>query len=86
MSLVDTLEKVWKSIRFSHIKKQITCPVHWYGNDYGGFYLNPNIIKDGSTIYSFGIGEDISFDKAVLEAHSVQIFGFDPTPKSIKWC
>ncbi|NER18914.1 FkbM family methyltransferase [Spongiivirga citrea] len=69
----------------SHLKRRVYCPNKWYGNDYAGFYVNPNIINDKSIVYSFGIGEDISFDKAMINNHNCQVFGFDPTPKSINW-
>ena len=61
------------------------CGRKWYGSDYGGFYVNPDILNEDSIVYSFGIGEDISFDSRVIGSHKCQVFGFDPTPKSIKW-
>lgn len=72
--------------KFDHLKVGIKCSCRWYGNQYGGFYLNPNLIHKDSIIYSFGIGEDISFDKELINVHNCQVYGFDPTPKSIKWC
>jgi FkbM family methyltransferase len=56
-----------------------------YGNSYGGFYVHPALLNENFIIYSFGIGEDISFDKAVNEKHNCHIYAFDPTPKSINW-
>lgn len=58
---------------------------HWYGNQYGGFYADPTLIPTDGIVYSFGIGEDISFDRAVIEKHNCRVYGFDPTPKSITW-
>jgi len=55
----------------------------WYGNGYGGFYLDPTLLTDHAIVYSFGIGEDISFDLSIIEKHDCEVFGFDPTPKSI---
>lgn len=57
----------------------------WLGNDYGGFYVNLDNINEDSIIYSFGIGEDISFDKEIIEKTKAKVYGFDPTPKSIEW-
>ena len=57
----------------------------WYGNGYGGFYVDPTIIPENAIVYSFGIGEDISFDKDIINKHNCQVYGFDPTPKSIKY-
>ena len=72
--------------KFDHIKTRVICKKKWYGSDYGGFYLNPDLINKDSIVYSVGIGEDISFDKSVIKAHGCNVWGFDPTPKSIAWC
>ena len=61
------------------------CPREWYGNAYGGFYINPDTLNKNAVIYSFGIGQDISFDLTAIAKHDCQVFGFDPTPKSIAW-
>lgn len=61
------------------------CEKVWYGNLYGGFYINPIKLSKDSIVYSFGIGEDISFDLDVIQNHQCEVFGFDPTPKSISW-
>lgn len=75
-----------KSIgKFSHLKVSVKCKHIWYGNKYGGFYVSPEFLDENSIIYSFGIGEDISFDRALIDNHNCHIFGFDPTPKSINW-
>lgn len=71
--------------KYKHLKKTVKCNYAWYGNAYGGFYACPDFLNEQSVIYSFGIGEDISFDTAIIENHNCQVFGFDPTPKSIHW-
>ena len=38
-----------------------------------------------SVIYSFGVGEDASWDLALIEKCGVTVHAFDPTPKSIAW-
>jgi FkbM family methyltransferase len=67
------------------IKAEVKCNHEWYGNTYGGFYVYPDILSKDSIVYSFGIGEDISFDRAIIENHKCCVFAFDPTPKSIAW-
>ena len=57
----------------------------WTGNHYGGFYVCPDYLDSESVIYSFGIGEDISFDKQMIDTYNCIVHGFDPTPKSIQW-
>ena len=56
-----------------------------FGTEYGGWNLIPSGIDAGSVLYSFGVGEDVSFDLAVIDALGVVIHAFDPTPQSIKW-
>lgn len=73
-------------IKFKHLKIGLKCKSKWYGNQYGGFNLNPDLINENSIVYSFGIGEDISFDRVLIDSHKCHIYGFDPTPKSIDWC
>ena len=36
-------------------------------------------------MYSVGIGEDISFDLALMAQFNCRVFAFDPTPKSLEW-
>lgn len=54
-----------------------------YGSDYGGWNLPSALIKSDWLVYDFGLGEDISFDIALLERHGCAIHAFDPTPKAI---
>lgn len=64
---------------------QINCPKEYHGTEYGGWCICPiNITKD-SVIYSFGVGEDISFDLSMIENFRVNIHAFDPTPKTVNW-
>lgn len=68
-----------------HLTKTVDVNKQWYGNQYGGFYVCPDLLNQNSIVYSIGIGEDISFDISIIENHNCMVFGFDPTPKSIKW-
>lgn len=71
--------------QFNHLKKTVKVNKKWYGNDYGGFYVCPDLLNQNSIVYSLGIGEDISFDLTIIKKHDCLVFGFDPTPKSINW-
>ena len=56
------------------------------GSDYGGWWIATDNLKDKSLIVlSFGLGEDISFDLQMIEDYQAEVFGFDPTPKAIKY-
>lgn len=56
------------------------------GSDYGGWWIATDGLKDKPLIvFSFGLGEDISFDTKIMQMYDCKVFGFDPTPKSIKY-
>lgn len=72
--------------RFSPLfEKQITLKKEHNGTSYGGWVISPQYLNKNSTIYSIGIGEDISFDISLIQKYKVDVHGFDPTPRSIEW-
>ena len=44
-----------------------------------------NFLNSNSICYSFGLGEDISFDTQIIKKFNLKVFAFDPTPKSIRY-
>jgi FkbM family methyltransferase len=64
---------------------QIRCPKQHHGSSYGGWSICPEMLQSDSTVYSFGIGEDISFDLSLIDHFDVTVHAFDPTPRSIEW-
>jgi FkbM family methyltransferase len=56
-----------------------------FGSDYGGWNVVTKNMGTHSVVYSFGVGEDASFDLALIERFGLTVQAFDPTPKSIKW-
>ena len=60
-------------------------PTQRIGSSYGGWNIVPKFISLDSTIYSFGIGNDASFDLALISQFKVVIYAFDPTPQSASW-
>ena len=55
------------------------------GTEYGGWMIDPDIVPEKSTIISAGVGEDISFDLAMIGNKNCKVIGVDPTPKSHKF-
>lgn len=55
------------------------------GPAYGSWTICPNCINRGGLVYSFGVGEDIKWDLAMIERFGVTVHAFDPTPRSINW-
>lgn len=64
---------------------QHRCNKEILGTDYGGWCICPDQVTADSVVYSFGVGEDISFDLALIERFGAHVHAFDPTPKSIQW-
>lgn len=71
--------------RWDHLRIEVNCDKRWFGNRYGGFFVAESLVSSRTLIYSFGIGEDTSFDCELIKKYNCEVFGFDPTPKSIQW-
>jgi FkbM family methyltransferase len=69
----------------NHIRKDFDCAYVWHGSRYGGFYICESGLSSKSIIYSFGVGEDTSFDVSLATKFGCKINAFDPTPRSIDW-
>jgi FkbM family methyltransferase len=55
-----------------------------YGNKGAEWVVVPSL-NSTSVVYSFGVGNDISFDLGLIKDFGVKIYAFDPTPKTAKW-
>jgi len=67
------------------IKAETQKSYKTFGSEYGSWDLVVDQLNKDSIIYSIGVGEDASFDIALIEELGLTIYAFDPTPKSIKW-
>jgi FkbM family methyltransferase len=67
------------------LARQIAEPAVRLGSEYGGWDVSPRGLGPDAVVYSAGIGTDISFDLALIEAYGVTVHAFDPTPASIAW-
>jgi FkbM family methyltransferase len=67
------------------IRPQLNIPLEHYGTDYGGWSVPAGTVGADSVVYSFGIGEDASWDLGLIAAKGCTVHGFDPTPKSLAW-
>jgi len=84
------LRRIRRIIRFCLKKDFFTKPdiavtQKFFGTAYGGWNVATTAIDKNSVVYSFGIGEDASFDSALIAEYNLTVHGFDPTPKSIDW-
>ena len=65
--------------------RQIRCERLHLGNEGACWCVCPDHLSSASVVYSFGVGEDISFDLELIRQFQVQLHAFDPTPRSIEW-
>jgi FkbM family methyltransferase len=65
--------------------EQVSLEKVHLGTRYGGYAVAPALLSAQSIVYSFGLGEDVSFDLAILERVGCTVHGFDPTPRSLAW-
>jgi FkbM family methyltransferase len=56
-----------------------------HGSDYGGWTIVKNSLDINSTVLSFGIGNDITFDESIISKYKCKVHGFDPTPRVLEW-
>jgi len=55
------------------------------GTEYGESFVSMRGLGSSSIAYSFGVGEDVSFDLGLIERTGLTVHAFDPTPRSIAW-
>jgi len=61
------------------------CPTQSFGNDGAAWSIRASSISPGQVVYSFGVGEEISFDLELIRHFGVTVHAFDPTPRSREW-
>jgi FkbM family methyltransferase len=55
------------------------------GTVYGGWTIATEHVNPNGVMYSFGVGDDISFDESAITQFQLQVHGFDPSPHVIDW-
>lgn len=53
------------------------------GSEYGGWWIPRDCVTSASIAYSAGVGEDASFDLALIESRGCEVWAFDPTPRAV---
>lgn len=56
-----------------------------FGSKYGRWAVDATRLGPATVVASFGLGEDVSFEAALIERHGCRVFGFDPTPRSVRF-
>lgn len=56
-----------------------------FGTEFGAWEVVTAEVGSSSIVYSFGVGNDVSFDVALIERFGLTVHAFDPTPQCVKW-
>lgn len=90
--LQPPLRRVWAACKVRTVppvlmwlfgaRKRSNIPMLRLGTDYGGWWLPDGVLSTEGIAYSAGVGEDISFDLALVN-RGWRVFAFDPTPKAV---
>jgi len=86
--MLDKLKKLKAVVKGRDFFYNITINIkaEKLGNKSEGWWIYPDIIKDKKPIvFSFGLGENISFDMSIMQKYNAKVYGFDPTPKALKY-
>jgi FkbM family methyltransferase len=67
------------------VRPEIGIETERYGGLYSSWATPKGQVNRESVIYSFGVGEDASWDLGLISKHECEIHAFDPTPRSKAW-
>lgn len=55
------------------------------GSPHGGWVVPTQLLCADSICYCVGCGEDITFDLGLIDRFNCHVYGFDPTPRAVKY-
>jgi FkbM family methyltransferase len=67
------------------LRPRSNVPLVRFGSRYGGWVIPSDLVDASSIVYSGGVGEDVTFDLALIERTGCSVWAFDPTPRSIEY-
>lgn len=68
-----------------YLHKELRLPTYTLGNPRANWTFFPDPINTNSIVYSFGVGEDISFEASIINLFKLHVYAFDPTPHATNW-
>ena len=67
------------------VAPRLDVPTATDGARSGVWTVCPDGITPGGVVYSFGVGDNIAWDLAMIRRFGVVVHAFDPTPASVRW-
>lgn len=62
-----------------------SVPRRWVGTSYGSWALPDAVLHPDAVCYLAGVGEDVSFDLALIDDCNCEVHAFDPVPESVRF-
>ncbi len=53
--------------------------------DVADWQYSGEALRQGAIVYSLGVGDNIDFDRHLIQHHGVTVHAFDPTPYAVEW-
>jgi FkbM family methyltransferase len=67
------------------VAPRLTVPTVRDGARSGVWAVCPDGVTPESVVYSFGVGDNIAWDLAMIRRFGAVVHAFDPTPASVRW-
>jgi FkbM family methyltransferase len=67
------------------VSRDLHVAVVHLGSEYGRSTISPRGLDPTAVVYSLGVGEDVSFDLALIRRFGVTVHAFDPLPRVRDW-
>lgn len=64
---------------------ELKCQKELIGIGEEAWVICPDYLTPHGVVYSLGVGNQIQFDLELIDKFKVDVFAFDPTPKSVDW-
>jgi FkbM family methyltransferase len=74
-----------RKLRANGVVLDVNLETRAYGVRSGTWNVSPSALPPDAVVYSFGVGNNIEWDLAMIEHHQVDLHAFDPTPRSVEW-
>jgi hypothetical protein len=85
--MIQTLKNSWRrwQLRRRGVVKQIALDTFSAGDRSGVWVVTPELLSASSVVYSFGVGDNLAWEVAMIARFGLTVHAFDPTPPSIAW-
>ena len=88
--MAEFLYKHWRRLKRSLSRrfreKLLPRGYRRLGTRYGGWWVDAGLLSNSPLLIDCGLGEDISFPLAFLQAFGGTVVGVEPNPRSLNYC